>query len=560
MKLSPLIIFIILILTLVVATSMKKEGFISFGEDVNPLSSVSVNAYNGSNKITKLYDDIYYDSRNGNVVILEEDNSILSKIYIIPRDQTSQTVTYKKGTGTTELRQDTSESKISSITPTYGSYISKGASANIIYNAWGDDTHIYVLDVEGGGNTSVQGNSSVKPVVSVSYNGNTRHQYNTDYTDVHIPIVSSYTTSSDPNNNKMVTVTGYERKLYQLVPNVLYDVSNGSLLVKNGTTYDAYERGSTTKSSENLASKSFSQFTQPPIYIADTAGNNTILYHPLGEYTQIIVFGNTLNNGQLKVVNSKRFDMNGIYSPTVVTGISPPATTDTSNNTINPNEDVLDAFAKWYMYFYGNDVIDNSENSKYLLKTQVVPPVCPACPGCSGDGVCTDCGGKGGYGTKDTSGSLAFSNDKTLIGATGNVLSNTVGATGNVLSKAVGTTGEVVNKTVDTAGNVVTGVVGKTLDTAGNVVGKTFDTAGNILGSAGHALGLDRVGYSQSYGGPVNTSSSANAQGYGYNRNMTGYSSLPNGNPRDPYSYNGQLQSKGANFIPITANFSSFGK
>jgi hypothetical protein len=141
------------------------------------------------------------------------------------------------------------------------------------------------------------------------------------------------------------------------------------------------------------------------------------------------------------------------------------------------------------------------------------------------------------------------------------VLSNTVGATGDVLSKAVGTTGDVVNKTVDTAGNVVTGVVGKTLDTAGNVVGKTFDTAGNILGSAGRAIGLDRlnmdrVGYTQSYRGPVNTSSSANAQGY--NRNTTGYSALPNGNPNDPYSYNGKLQSKGANFIPVTADFSQF--
>jgi hypothetical protein len=120
---------------------------------------------------------------------------------------------------------------------------------------------------------------------------------------------------------------------------------------------------------------------------------------------------------------------------------------------------------------------------------------------------------------------------------------------------------------VDTAGNVVTGVVGKTLDTAENVVGKTFDTAGNILGTAGRALGLDRVGYSQSYGGPINTSSSANAQGYpsgmqgtGYNRNQTGVSSLPNGNPNDPYSYNGKLQSKGANFIPVTADFSRFGR
>jgi len=134
------------------------------------------------------------------------------------------------------------------------------------------------------------------------------------------------------------------------------------------------------------------------------------------------------------------------------------------------------------------------------------------------------------------------------------------------VNKTVDVAGNVVNKTLDTAGNVV----GKTFDAAGNIVGKTFDAAGNLLGSTADRLGLDRVGYNQSYRGPVNNSSSANATGYSSGSNTameyrpgsnnTGVSTFPNASPKDPYSYNGALQSKGSNFIPVTTDFSRFGR
>jgi hypothetical protein len=407
-------------------------------------------------------------------------------------------------------------------------------------------------------------------------------------------LVSSYSAVSESNQNRFVDVTGYKR-VYQIIPTVCYDVSNGTLLVKNGTSHDAYERGSNEKSSKSLASlaaiSSFSAIEEQPSFIADPEGKNTIIYHPLGEYTRVLIVSNAVNSdGQFIGVYGQRFDTNGVFVTPLSSGNSDTGSSNeeeehTNNNNQKANDgELLDAFSKWYMYFYGSNMhtdvsLNGYMSNDYLLKTQIVPPVCPACPGCqNGKGVCTNCGGQGGSGTKDASGSLAFYSDgKTVIGATGNAVSNAVGATGNVLSNTVGATGNVLNKTVDTAGNVATNVVGKTLDTAekvvgktfdtaGNVVEKTFDTAGNILGAAGRAVGLDRVGYQQSYRGPVNTSTSANATGYstgvgtGYNRNQTGVSSLPQGNPMDPYSYNGKLQSKGANFIGLTADFSKFGR
>jgi len=267
------------------------------------------------------------------------------------------------------------------------------------------------------------------------------------------------------------------------------------------------------------------------------------------------------STGIIRAVKCRRFTRDGLYSSGTGDKTNDTGNIDTGNNDTG-NQDILDAFARWYIYFNTNAVGSGNSND-YLLKTQIVPPVCPACPGCKG--VCTDCGGNGGSGTKTSDASSLAFDGKTVVGATGSAVANTVDATGNILGKTVETAGNVVGKTVDTAGNVV----GKTLDTAGNVVNKTVDTAGNILSSTASALGLDRIGYQQSYGGPVNTSST-NTSGYpstGYSRseyragsNTTGVASLPNSNPKDPYSYNGALQSKGGNFMAVTADFSRFGR
>ena len=298
------------------------------------------------------------------------------------------------------------------------------------------------------------------------------------------------------------------------------------------------------------------------------------MYWANGDNTILSVFRNVLeSNGAIKALKCRRFTRDGLYNANLE---SPPDKKKSPEVDTGANNELLDAFARWYIYFNTSAVGSNNSND-YLLKTQIVPPVCPACPGCKTEGVCTDCGGKGGSGTKTTdSSSLAF-DTKTVVGATGSAVANTVDATGNVLGKTVDAAGNVVGKTVDVAGNVVGktvdvagNVVGKTFDAAGNVVGKTVDTAGNILGSTASALGLDRIGYQQSYGGPTNTSSTTNTSGYpssGYKSaeyrpgsNTTGVPNLPNSKPNDPYSYNGALQSKGGNFMAITTDFSKFGR
>ena len=589
---SPLLLFFTLLIVLVIATTVKQwglvsEGFISYLNSAGNFSLQTVNAYDNTNNIYKLYDDIFYDNRNGNVVIVSAspyasgadttDRSV-SSIDVIPRTL-NPAYNYVKGTDSEILSQRCEESKISTVASLDMAWFVKGVNSmnQLNYITWGNDTYLYVMDLTNAtiaGNTVVAGNGvassgSYTPSVAAYFNGSMKQSTNSFSETIYLKPAFTYTSDGKDKTNIVVDFYDKVKTAYQLVSGVWFDYKNGNLLVQgidkkldvfgrgsktSSYTYTAVPQGNTTPASQ----VSFSQTSVAPYFIQDGKGDHTIMYWPNGDNTILIVYKNVLeSNGTVMARSFCRFTQDGLYT----------SGTTTSDSTIKidgENQDILDAFARWYIYFNTN-AVGSGDSSDYLLKTQIVPPVCPACPGCQG--VCTDCGGKGGSGTKttDASSSLAF-DKKTVVGATGSAITNTVDATGNVLGKTVDTAGNVVNKTVDVAGNVV----GKTMDTAVNVVGKTFDAAGNLLSSTANTLGLDRVGYQQSYRGPVNTSSSANAAGYpssGHRNteyrpgsNQTGVSSLPNSNPNDPYSYNGALQSKGGNFMAVTADFSRFGR
>ena len=256
-----------------------------------------------------------------------------------------------------------------------------------------------------------------------------------------------------------------------------------------------------------------------PYFVSDTIGNNTVLYWPSGKNTMICIFPNycsSMNKG-IETIKIVQLSTNG----------SEPQLTKFKKEKKDKNSDMmLDDYLKW---------------SKYMLKTEVVPPVCPSCPSCASGGLCTNCGGKGGCGTKSNNGkSLADTNN----------ISDVKGP-----SSAVASLGK-------TAGNVV----GGTVDAATGIVGSTIGTAADLLKSTSSGLSsllsgdVRRVGYNQSY----------QSQGNGFNRNNTGIYQQTNAAPSkigmantlpiDVYSYNGALQSKGTNFRPLTADFGAFSK
>jgi hypothetical protein len=614
-KLSPLILFIIILLVLVIATTIKNyglvsEGFGSYKYEADMLSDQKVTQYDDQRNIKKLYDELFYDPRNGNVVAVYSptysgnSNATVSKIEIAPRDIRDNIMTYENVDAAARL----DESKKNSISSIDTHWTRKFQDNQLVYMTMGTDTFLYVIDLA---KTGISGNTaSYAPVLSMYYNGN-QHITNDTYSGITINLESSYSYVNDGNDKKMVMPNPFyhpTRKLYQVTSNVNYDISNGNILVRTATgtskKFDVYYRksadyGMRTRDVEltsntpdangsAAAIREFKEIGTQPYFIPDTLGKNTIMYWPKEEYTVIALFGNALDSyGAVQLRSCVRFNKSGVYTTTAnntdvhTETVTPPPTVD-----ISGNADLFNQFSKWYIYFNSAATANTSD---YLLKTQVVPPVCPACPSCqSGGGVCTNCGGNGGSGTQTSSnGSMAFDNS-TVVGSAGNLVNNTIGTAGNIVNSTIDSAGNVVGKTVDVAGNVVgktvdvagnvvgktadvaTNVVGKTLDTATNIVGKTFDAAGNLLGSTADRLGLDRVGYQQSYRGPMNTSSSANATGYPSSAannttyrpgsNTTGVSTLPNASPNDMYSYNGKLQPKGSNYVALTSDFSRFGR
>jgi hypothetical protein len=632
MQLSPFHLFIILLLILTIASFARNwgltEGFVAFNQNLSAFTKVTVPAYDKTNNIIKLYDDIYYDYRNGNAVIVtgtastpalltEAEGTTVTAIDIYQRKGGASarynTPAATSGTSTTAFQQTTDESKISTIPSMVNEWSIVTSEKNQLnYLSWGTNTYLTVFDLSNAGLTpaaavGTPGDTGYIAAVIPSYKICAASNYSGNVEGVQlpysidIPITSSYSYADDATANKDYVEPIYDpsKNLYKFLNNVYYDVANGNLLMNTSTSTTAksinvYYRtqeselvisGSVTPLTDTTQSataktatgQSFTNAASKPWFIVDSVNNNTIMYWPFGTNTILAAFVNKNVSGVgIQILKVRRFTNNGIYSDDLGSGSGSDSDSgkDTSGNTID--DSLLDAFSRWYIYF-NTSAIGSGNSSDYLLKTQIVPPVCPACPACpNAGGSCINCGGRGGSGTLYGGGSLADVNGPSSgIASLGQNAGSAIQGTASALgTAALGTgivAGNIVNNTVDTAGKIV----GKTLDTAGNIVGGTVGTAGNIIGgtvgaasnliqSAGsgvtNLLGLNnpnRFGYDQSYRGP-------NAGSYGnvpQQNNMATSGTYNQGSNIDMYSQYGALPSKGSsNYRPITTDFSSFRK
>lgn len=216
------------------------------------------------------------------------------------------------------------------------------------------------------------------------------------------------------------------------------------------------------------------------------------------------------------------------------------------------------------------------ENEDYILKTQIVPPVCPTCPTCPDmpeKVSCTNCGGNGGSGTKDAEGkSLVLDEKEYKRTMDSNPLSETVKATGNLADKTLSTGDSLVRDTASGATGIakdtVTGATSIAKDTATGATGLLKDTASG-------ATGLLR-----DFGSGVKDVLTTNKT-QTINRQPQKIAAQPNGSQIQPRqrSNNGTIpmvlgtnnQYSGAqsvrtqvtspsSYIPITADFSAFGR
>lgn len=233
----------------------------------------------------------------------------------------------------------------------------------------------------------------------------------------------------------------------------------------------------------------------------------------------------------------------------------------------------------------------SSLNDDYMLKTEVIPPVCSSCPTCdNGNGVCTNCGGNGGGGTFTTP---PFTNAPGKDKGSG-FLGEVKDDVGAIVDEVKEDIGDVYNAGKDAVGDVY----GAGKDAIGDVYGAGKDAVGDVYGAVGDVYGAGKDAVGDVFGagrdmveGTVGLGRDAVEGTVGLGRELLGgvagifsdgddeavpveatptssyqaaYGGLqPSTMGQDPYSYFGAVPARnqgGSNFVPRLADFSHFGK
>ena len=634
MKITPLLLFLILLVVLVLSLVLCKhcfsekseaqEGFVSFDTNTASLDEISIPQYSKKAKVSKLYDNLYFDSANGNLIEVNAPNYVKTEKFSLYEG-------FSEGASSTSTNGNTSVSSTNGNVVTSSKIDNKGTSIiNINVTARvGNTTNIYNTELKG--NAVVAKNtteSNIKSVVSSYSNwsyttkskntstyqvfympwgtktymhmvrlksafdsGDSQNIYTFKYETGSSPDITRYTNESiklssqepdkDTNNNKYVVDPYYDKskKVYQLSKYVKFDASNGELIIRSNNSITVYNRYNTSVSYSTPdklknTSTTIKSVGYSPFVISDNY-QNQVLYIPDGKNTLIALLQmDPTTKGEYKIANVVRFTETGIDDGTTTNDKTDTKTTnkkdttkkDASGNNIplppsGADENTISNYYKWYWYWKSSN--EGSENSAskysddYILKTQIVPPVCPSCPSCTGNGSCTNCGGQGGCGTLNANGSTVVAGNTSVSNMPPTSASNyqmpaqtiQTPPDDNVKNQG-GTKGPgIINNTVDTAGKIV----GGTVDTAGKVVG---GTVGAVAGVANNA---------------INTVGKILTQGEGSEGSNSLYSSsgppipgqgqaVSGSTPIDNYSRYGALVSKGSNYIPVTSDFSQFGK
>lgn len=408
-----------------------KEGFVTYQESLPVGNTFILPTYSSANQVTKLFDNLFFDPINANLIEIDSPQfqtggvidlagtSIISTTVTVRENgggssQYSGNVTLNASgdvTGSHSVNESlTGSVQLNKTAFVYESQSKHTDSYCVFYIGWNDKTYMHIIDLTANAHVATFGSSgNAGTLNSKFYPVDNRNVPNSS---VGLTMPSS---DSDPNNNTFVTDMLYDpnKILYQVGQNVKYDITNGNLIVKTGNGINVYAHTSPVTNTNyskpgqvgNTAS-TVSSVPFSPTLINDTLGNNVVLFVPDGTNTLVAIIGLKGNGSHsgYRLNNVVRFtatdvdnDMSGGGSGVV----------SMFNNYMNsflkqgqlPYMQNDGGMAFWQHHMHEQSLYDN-----YILKTQVVPPVCPSCPNCSGGGACNYCGGHGGCGSQSMSG------------------------------------------------------------------------------------------------------------------------------------------------------------
>jgi hypothetical protein len=613
------------------STPTTKENFISFNYGASLGSSVQIPQYSGNNpinKVAKVYDNVFYDVYNGNLI--EVDSSIykgnsevtgnsISKIHILNR--TNNTTANSIVTYNTTATIQTKESQYT-FTNSFKEFVYKTQGVNtdpyvVFYLPWSDSTYLHMINISGG----IQNHQHT---VTELYHQTSQNSIK--YNNSFLKFVSGKNMDDfNASNNNFVRLPSYDPSysIFQMSSNIFFDVRNAQVIITNPDTNSivVYPRKYDMTDSSLIKSGSYTtqtsvintDFNTWTTYDLSNKGNKMVLYISVSTKTMVVIIEPDNNNGY-RIFNIKRFTNTGLDNGQPFVNVTTSSNTDTKPAT--PNSMMSDYY-EWFYHTTVKGIQDpNSHNFKYsddyMLKTQIVPPVCPSCPSCpSGSGTCTNCGGNGGSGTQGPKGQNLVAGQtntpgqpisNTVTAVTGTV-NNAVNTTGNLLYAGASGTKDLLQDTASGVGNfakdtasgvggflkdTASGVGGFAKDTASGVGNFTKDTAsgvGNFTKDTASGVGnfakdtASGVGnFAKSVGNGItstsptdvttinNTTKNNNRNFNDNDINRIGYQNASGGpviqtsSVTDPYSYFGAIPAKPSNYMPITTDFSKFGR
>jgi len=619
MKLTTFNLFLILLLVLVISVLIcrkcdnifnnMEEGFtVPTG-----FTEVHIDKYGSSAdyKVYRLTNRYYFDPKNGSLIEVEGTISATNeltatKLHITARPVTAAGVMTNASTSSYDFPVGSSGSDIipsTSFSNSYSSYLyySKitGENTVVLYVPWHNNTFIHIFT-----NTAVSGGSStaqqLSPTQSFYFGYNPITADSFDSSSLSVTLNTAPTENTSSYNGTIVSPFYNVDAVYKVTDNVFFDIKYGSLIINKPAivaqpsatppisavpaSIDIYKHTPTTPMETKTTQNSIARCSISSCMDANSnaigfnvrtmkEGENMVIMIVVADKTIVAVLCIDNASGTspkaLKIRNIVRFNRNGTDN-----GYT------NNRRTVSNGDDEDDDYDPYDLSRYRRRDDDEywidrlrrgSLMDDYMLKTQVVPPVCPACPACPARSeICTNCGGNGGNGTLANTGSsvvnangpvvnangpvvnangqpitrMTDSLGNTIVGtsrAAGQAISGTMGAAGQAISGTAGAAGQAITGTANAASNVITGTVGAVGNLASNVVGSATD----LLKSTGSGIT-----------GLIDRSSSNNQ--YSSNKQSV----------LDPYSYQGQLNkprdlvatNTPAKYLPLTADFSSFGR
>jgi len=321
------------------------------------------------------------------------------------------------------------------ITSNYNNFIYNTQSNNtdkycVLYIPWNIDTYIHIINIANRKHVGTYlASNSQTPVL------------NSNIYDKPAISLTTTPTDNDANNNSFLLDNYYDNQktLYQVSKNVKFDITNATLILQTSTstnkTISIYNRNNmstptvvnTPNTVSNTASTVQSVIFTPTI-IEDKLGNQIILYLANGTNTVVVVLGLKNDVKSYETKNVVRFTANtidvgsgsDISTSNIVSKFNSFLSNYWNANSGNPwnngkggyQDSSLYGYQSLYQGYPNTYSPSRGYSDDYILKTQIVPPVCPSCPSCAAGSVCGNCGGHGGSGTKSSNGGTMVSGNK----------------------------------------------------------------------------------------------------------------------------------------------------